>query len=448
MLYCKLMSTLAEVIQKAHLAPHTLGEKDVPGLRAANLGGYVRPRLPVGHPLREALRTDFLSQSTRHALIRAELRSLLEVWTQAGIPALLMKGFALAEFDYDSPGERFYGDVDLLIPNDPDVIARAVHLAIAHGWRSDGQHAHPGDWTHECAHLYGPGGHIKLDVHRFVSHWWTGSQRRVKRLTNEVWDAAMPVDWAGLTVLRPSPTDQVIVNLALGRAWGDAGGVKAADFADLQLLQSKHGLDPGALARRAQEMRGTHTWAGFQAVCQPDHPEHAAALQGKSATLRLAAQQDGVLNPTRLWEARLRRLPAMTFWMLRLLPDVLAAARAYRHNGDPRANLHRWARPVSGRLQRTTQGQIISAARWWIRLLYPRQAKRGTCLPRAYATYHALRRYGHPAVFVSGVARTGASVTSHAWVEDDRGVMEAYGEPLVRLRFTETFRMPSHTRMK
>ncbi|MFD2610439.1 lasso peptide biosynthesis B2 protein, partial [Deinococcus taklimakanensis] len=76
------------------------------------------------------------------------------------------------------------------------------------------------------------------------------------------------------------------------------------------------------------------------------------------------------------------------------------------------------------------------------RVLYPRQEKRGTCLPRAYATYHALRRYGHPAIFVSGVTRTPKGVTGHAWVEDDRGIMETYGEPLVRLRFTETFRVP------
>ena len=437
------MSALAEIMRKVHLAPDELREHDAAALRAANLGGYVRPRLPAGHPLRETLRTDYLNQGTRHALIRAELRPLLRAWAQAGIPVMLMKGFALAEFEYGTPGERFYGDVDLLVPNDQDVIARAVHLAIAHGWRSDGQHAHPERWTHECAHLYSPGGHAKLDVHRFVHAWSSGPQERVQHITRLVWDAALKVDWDGLPILRPSPADRLVVNLALGRGRGDAGGLKPADLADMHAIQARHALETAELNRRAHELHAVHTWAAFQAACHPDHPEYAQALQGHSASLKRAVRQDGGMPRSARPRAILRRLPELPVWMIRLLPDVYAANRAYRQGGDPRPTLLSWATPAPGRLDLDHQGQIISAARWWTRLLYPRQEKRGTCLPRAYATYRALRRYGHPAIFVSGVTRTPTGVTGHAWVEDDRGVMEVYGEPLVRLRFTETFRIPA-----
>lgn len=191
-------------------------------------------------------------------------------------------------------------------------------------------------------------------------------------------------------------------------------------------------------------MGAAHTWAVFSEVCDPQHPDFALALRGGLGRLQAAARQDGADGTEkRHWPSRLRRATAVAGWMLRLLPDVYLTGRAWKQGGNPQVHLQQWAAPARGRLDLEQQGYIVSAARWWARLLYPKQAQRGVCVPRAYTTFRALRRYGHPAVFVSGVARSAAGLTSHAWVEDDRGVMEVYGEPLVRLRFTESFRYPA-----
>src|SRR5690242_3540903 len=95
-----------------------LGHGDPPAgaLRESGLGAYAYAALPAGHPLRAGLRTDFLGAIGRHYEIRRELAPLLAAWHDAGIEALLFKGFHLSEFVYPAPGIRFHGDVDVAVP--------------------------------------------------------------------------------------------------------------------------------------------------------------------------------------------------------------------------------------------------------------------------------------------------------------------------------------------
>ncbi|WP_221090917.1 lasso peptide biosynthesis B2 protein [Deinococcus aquaedulcis] len=416
---------------------------DVPHLLAAGLAGQVRVRLPEDHPLRARLRPGHLALGARHAQIRAELRPLIAVWAREGIPALLFKGFALAEFEYSTPGERFYGDVDVLLPADLPTVTRAVHLALAHGWRSDGLHAAPARWTHECAHLFSPGGHVRLDVHRLALSLLSGSPARVQALTDALWADAEAVDWDGLNIWRPHPRDALVINLALGRQWGaDVGGLKPADYADQVQLLSRHPLSESDLQRRAQELGAGHTWAAFRALCDPGRRQ--VNLGGPHPALVRAVRRDGVHRRRARWARQLGRVLPLLRVMVPLLPDVLAAWRALRAGGDPRRHLARWTPAGPPRaLPLAEVHDVISAARWLTRLLYPRQSRIGTCVPRAYTTYRALRRRGHPAVFVSGVARGAQGVQGHAWVEDVHGLLEAYDEPFNRERFPEVFHFPA-----
>lgn len=424
--------------------PPQVGPADVPHLRTAGLAGQVRVRLPEGHPVRELLRPGHLSLGTRHALIRAELRPLLAAWAREGIPALLFKGFALAEFEYATPGERFYGDVDVLIPADPATVSRAVHLALAHGWRSDGQHALPGRWTHETAHLLGPGGQARLDVHRFALGWLGGPQARIRALTRALWSGAAEVDWDGVPVSLPDPRDALVLNLALARQWGgDVGALKPADYADAQVLIRRYGWEVRKLETRARELGGPHTWAAFRQVCDPWNGRLVLEGPDLARSLRLAARRDGFHGAWAVWHNRFRVLSRQLPWWPALLPDLLAARRAVRAGGDPRAHLARWtpADHCPG-VPLDRLADVIAAVAVLTRLLYPRQSRVGTCVPRAYATYRALRRLGHPAVFVSGVARIRGEVQGHAWVEDHHGLIDAYEEPLNRERFPVVFRYP------
>lgn len=147
-----------------------------------------------------------------------------------------------------------------------------------------------------------------------------------------------------------------------------------------------------------------------------------------------AASADGHSANIRRWRMRLRSLPQRLRWMPRVLPDVLAAALAYR-----RAPLRRWTASAGHSLSSAEAANIMSAVHWWTRLLYPRQSRVGTCLLRAYAAYRAFRRRGHPVFFVS----TPQGLSGHAWLEEERGVPAWYGEPLVRLRYKEQFRWPA-----
>lgn len=427
--------------------PTDLSLKDLTHIEALNLSGYFYRRLPAGHPLRPALQANYLALTARHALIRQELRELLAAWNKEQLPALLMKGFALAEFEYATPAERFYGDVDILVPHDPAVISRMVHLALARGWRSDGQHADPGRWTHECAHLVSPLGHVKLDVHHLVTGWVVGSQRRQQAVTQAVWQEADVYDWQGITVYRPSPHDQVVVNVALGRTWGgDAGGLKVADYTDMQLLLWRYNLQVRDLQARAAALGAGATWQAFTEVCNPARGRFAYQETSTQATLLTGGKADGHFSSRQKWHKRLQVLPGRLLWMLRLMPDMCAAHHAWKREKDPRKPLSTWQK---GHWQSTETkmhpGEVralMGAINWWTRLLYPRQHQRGVCVPRAYATYRSLHRLGYPVFFVSGVARSRAGIVGHAWIEDQYGVADWYDEPLVHQRFQEQFRWP------
>ncbi|GGO39192.1 hypothetical protein GCM10008949_46900 [Deinococcus humi] len=366
---------------------------------------------------------------------------------------LLFKGFALAEFEYATPGERFYGDVDVLLPNDPAQLTRAVHIALAHGWRSDGFHALPGQWTHESGRLMGQ--HTRIDLHRFALAWFGGPHHRrpqdqVRSITQQVWARALRVDWSGIPIWRPHPEDAVVVNVALARQWGnDVGHLKAADYPDTRLLMSKYGLTWDALAARAQSLGGPNTWAAFRSVCDPER--HSFAWNSPTLwRLKTAAQRDGhhTLRArwftwwfpwSVAWRPRLRKLTRLPG----LLPDVLAAWQAVRAGGDPREHLDRWTPIPPGRtVSAAAVMDIVAGVRVLTKLFYPRQSLRGTCVPRAYATYRALRRRGFPAVFISGVHRDEQGIQGHAWIEELHAPLKNYGEPLNHLRFKEMLRYP------
>lgn len=428
----------ASVLSRVVPFPASAEQGDLAAILEAGLGGAVRARLPENHPLRPALRAQALALAMRHAQMVQELRPLLRAWAAAGIPAMLLKGFALAEFEYQSPGERFHGDIDVLLPDDPHMFFRAAEIALAYGWRSDGQHADPDLWTHEAAHLYGPGGHIRLDVHRLVVASSAGaSPSRQAQLTQALWQRAQQRDWQGIAVYLPHPTDAAVIALILGRSWGgDSGGLKPADYLDLELLLSKYGLGLPDLERRAEELGAGHTLRTFLEFCNPERRVLNLDYGQTAPAFAAALRRDGLHPRMARWRLRLQNLRLVWPQLGPALGDVLSAWWALRQSGDPRQHLARWTpRGLTYRAPLRDQHAVLGAVSLWTRLLYPRQRRLGICVPRAYASYRGLRRLGHPVQFLSGVAKVGGQVTGHAWIEDDRGTIDGYGEPLNRQRF-------------
>jgi Uncharacterised nucleotidyltransferase/Transglutaminase-like superfamily len=428
------MPTGSRLAQLLIQDPPDVQPGDLDLLLASGLAAEVASRMPADHPLLAALQPARLTLLARQMIIRRSVQSLLAAWNGAGISAVLLKGFALAEFEYATPGTRPYADVDVLLHQADLEGARAAALHL--GWRDDGYSQQPAIWTHEMAHFTSPDGQVQLDVHRSLFEGWPGNSRKVQRINSAVWKKARTAQLGGIPVLLPDPHDQVLTGLALGRSWTmDRGHLKPTDYPDLKALICRHRLTPEGLAKRAAELGVGHTWAAYLQQCDPWRGVFRLGDQRAAATLRWAARRDGqhrrLVDMFRLL-ARLPRLPRMLLRLAWTLPDALAVWRMLRVPGDPRllpaAFVLDAGQPLPS--HQRVRDLVLSAGRV-THLLYPRS--QGRCVPRSLATYRALLRHGFPAVYVSGVRRTpGGQIEGHAWVEGPEGVLESYGEPLNR----------------
>lgn len=219
--------------------------------------------------------------------------------------------------------------------------------------------------------------------------------------------------WQGLEVWLADPADMLVLQLSQARQWGsDQGHLKPADYFDAQVLLERYALPDDLLIERARELGGAATWRAFQRVCWPPAGRLEPDAGCVQAEFQRAVREDG--GPTlrrSIWQRRLQALPHRLPYMLRTAPDVAAAWNAVRWGGDPRRSLERWlaAAPPPKGLGRAEMSEILQSIHWWNRLLYPRQIRRGVCVPRAYASFRALRRYGYAATLYSGVRREGAT---------------------------------------
>ncbi|TSA87445.1 lasso peptide biosynthesis B2 protein [Deinococcus detaillensis] len=411
--------------------PPDVRPADVPFLEQAGLTGEVASRLSAEHPAQAALQPSRLALLARSMRIRRQMQAMLSAWQAAGMPSVLLKGFALSELVYPHAGLRPFGDVDILI-HEAD-LPRAKAAAVALGWHDDGHSERPQDWTHELAHLYSPDRQVRLDVHRYAAEWTNGSRRRLQRLTQQLWEASRETEWQGVKVRVPAPPDMAL-HLAVSRAWtGDAGFCKPADYPDLRALKDRFALTPQQLERRADELGLTRTWRAYLAVCDPWKGIFRLDDAAAARQLRWAAERDG----RKLWGPRqLRRVRDWPRMLFGTLPDVWAVYRQ-RHT-DPRRLLEGWPLaqgqpPLSAK----EELRLIAGVRRLTRLLYASSA--GDCLPRALAIYRTLVRRGYPAVFVSGVRREAGAVTGHAWIEGAEGWLDSYEPRSSRQQYAVLF---------
>jgi hypothetical protein len=245
----------------------------------ATVAGHAYVSVPE-HPQRAELREWFLYLTTRHLSVKREVARLLRAFEAAGVDALVLKGFHLAEFVYDAPGQRQYADVDLLVA-DASVQA-ACAAATRLGWEvtwSAGAADHPlaprspGYRGHEVAQISLPALDLLLDMHRRVAHnnhnrlAAAGAQARI---TEAVWRGAETVAWEGTRVRLPHPADAVVVGLAINRCWGsDAWWVKARDYTDIEALVARHGLTREDVVERARALGVSRTVELYLERCDP-----------------------------------------------------------------------------------------------------------------------------------------------------------------------------------
>jgi hypothetical protein len=126
------LELLAEPIQWPVVLEHARTFDVLPllydGLRTLHLDG-------VPGPARAELARIFAVNALRNELLAGELVRILRVLNDAAVPAIILKGIALAESLYGDPALRTCADIDLLVP--AECLRKSAELLVASGYRAE-----------------------------------------------------------------------------------------------------------------------------------------------------------------------------------------------------------------------------------------------------------------------------------------------------------------------
>lgn len=434
-------ATAREEIERFLLDP----ESDPPSvgtLRDANLAAYAYSVLDPDHPDKISLRRDSMHATMRHVAVKSGLVPLLRAWQEAGIEALVFKGFYLAEFVYDIPAHRQYNDVDVVIH--PEHRGAAADIAARLGWRESwhvdrsatmfaahSQGRSPKYAGHELMNLDNLDVMFRLDVHRRVVHnefAWSTVQERV---TREAWRAAQSVAWEGATVRVLEAADSILMGLVMNRAWGrDAWRLKATDYLDFRMLVHRSGMSEMDLWSRARELGCERTLGAFLRRCDVFRQRLDLTPPTGLQTLRWGFEIARERGHPGLELALVHALdvPVRMRDMLRELPAVLRALARSKQIDDVMSSRTDETRERSGRPLSYREWQRIQRA-----------VKRNLRLLGAYsdvdsgllvlALYFALRRRGLAVALKGRAARPGDAAASSLWLELDGRVIPVVDAP-------------------
>ncbi|MEM7737225.1 MAG: lasso peptide biosynthesis B2 protein [Deinococcota bacterium] len=404
---------------------------------------YTYTQLADSHPFKQQARTKFLQAAMKHEKMKRSMVPLLQHWHEAGIRVLVFKGFYLAEFVYDTSASRFYGDIDVLIQ--PADAPLAEQLARKLGWRvvfSVGASLTP--YIHELMHLRSPDGSVFLEVHqRILQNYMPVTYTTQTRLTHAAWQKAQSYSLQGVPVLALQDSDALLMGLVLNRSWSeDDYRLHAHDYLDMVHILKRVPLEQIYL--RARELGCIRTLNRFLSRCNPN--QNRLTLSHPSYMQRVWWNiLAGFERPLPLLERTLAkglRLPGLLRDIIRELPGLLRVLKVLKQTEDVNKVLEQLTVPIttSKSLPLKTRQQIVRGIKWGLTLMRVRLG--ANCLPRSLAIYVALRKRGVPAVFCSGMRRTGGKLEGHAWVEVNGIVLDELHEPLNQQQYSINLRYP------
>jgi hypothetical protein len=436
------VATARERLEAFVLAPAEAPAPAVEVLERAHLAAFA---YTVRKPPDAALFGAFVRSTAAHASAKSALAPLIAKWHEAGIETLLFKGFALAEYTYAHPGQRFCDDVDVLIR--PEQGVEAGRIARQLGWSVLRSEESSGDRDlHEVLLLLSPDRSLAVDVHRRIIHSfvpWHAAQRRV---TEQAWARSRPASLEGTPVRRLEPRDDVLIGLVMNRCWSrDRWRLKSRDYVDMSVIVERGGVTLEALRERARELRCARTFDLFLERCDPfarrldlraptwrDRWRWGFRIVGERRAFEFDRALRLMLGAPRILASMLRELPGVlrVLWLMRREPDV---TRLFARLDERSAASWRPLDP---------QRRFALFRGVTLTLQVLRVRPDGACLPRALAIYAALRRLGQPAEFVSGVRAAGGRVEGHAWVELDGSVLPEL-EDVQGVRYEPNLRHPA-----
>ena len=419
-------------------------------LREHHLAAYAYTQCPADSAYKAALRADFMQATARHQIMKAELQPLLRAWQEAGITVLLLKGFYLAEFVYKIPGQRFHGDIDMLI--DPAQADEAAKRAQALGWQITFRAEDSiSPYSHELMQMRSPRQSVFLEVQRRGAQNYFPCHAVQQRLSEALWQASQlqrwPSEQGDVFVRLPCPEDAVLLGLVLNRAWSaDAWRLRSHDYLDFAQLVEHFALSLEALQARARLLGVTKSLACFMQRCNPyrEQLDMRPPTPWQQQRWDVQVMQERPHPSLERLLGKLWRLPAALRDTLRELPGLLRVAWVLQRQSDVYGVLERLVPSTTSpevTLSLHQRQRIVRGVRWGLRLLRIRPGH--SCLPRSLAIAARLRAMGAAAQFVSGIRREGAALLGHAWVELDGRVLDELHEPNNPQRYRVNLRFPS-----
>ena len=155
-------------------------------------------------------------------------RALLTALAEEGIPAMLLRGAALAATVYPEAGARGIQDTEVVVPMGS--VAEAISKLERHGWvaRSFEPNGSVEKWC-SCPLLHAEHGEVYLQ--------WRVLRSQCKA-QDEIWEAAGPLRYEGISTHAPCAADQLLHACEHGmHPWSQAGLQWLADC--LYLIRSR-----------------------------------------------------------------------------------------------------------------------------------------------------------------------------------------------------------------
>jgi hypothetical protein len=401
--------------------------------------------LPADHTEKNRFRSSFLAATARHAMMKTRMLELIRAWNDAGIVPMLFKGFLMAEFVYDTPANRYYGDVDVIV-READAARAAQIAATFPGWIEVWNRVgNVTDFSHEESHVFSSDKNIALDLHRLAVHNYGSYVTQARQITASTWEKALEQTWENCSIMMPSAEDCALIGIVLARSWTQDNdiGVKPNDVTDLIQLGRKKGLTRERLLARANSFGLNKIVEAYLQRCDPWQQMLILGSVPKEIILEWRS-----LFPSQ-WQSdwnnnsreRFLRAPNAAFEMLQQIPNLLRVKAIIRDETDLQTMMERNEPQQRAKPNQSMAriSQITRGLSWALRLLGPHK---DPCVPRSMCIYHALKAEGYKVEFVSGVRRNNGKLEGHAWVELNGFPLEAFGDIQASQVFTENFRYP------
>ena len=215
---------------------------------------HAHPHIRVPQRVADALAKQFKAWTIRNMVIQRELLRVHEILEGAGIPHVFLKGAYLAYCVYPHPALRPLRDLDILIPPERLMDARAA--LIAGGLSTVERYERVPESVKDAAPHLPPllAGNVSVELHKRIFHLKQDPDAGPD-LTEDpgFWQRSITGMVAGTPIMAPSPTDQMLHIIVHG-VYDHQLANGPLLLSDIALLAAVGGVDWDRIDEMAQRM--------------------------------------------------------------------------------------------------------------------------------------------------------------------------------------------------